>query len=204
MMTKKKLRHFAVVVVFIFGVLFFGAAFLRYVPPVLFRTFIKSITPPLPPPEKLFSQYVLSPIPKSVKNIRADKPKNIGGYRYTFRFNISRDDIALITDSRPFVRVWNVEYKNGDIWWSWDQEGPFGIIIHNTNAICYDHTHEPGWFKPGQWDNPEAYVFEKVGNFINAEAYKSKYPGPMDQRVLLYNENESEAYFIIMYTEGFF
>jgi len=148
-----------------------------------------------------FRQYVLDPIPESVKNIRADQPKNIGGYRYTFRFNINRGHLALLTDSRPFVRIWNVIYKNRYIWWTWDQEGPFGLIMQTNAAICYDHTREPGWFKPGLWDNPEAYAFLKVGNLVNAEAFKSS-NGPTDKRVLLYNEKEAEAYFVVSYWEN--
>jgi hypothetical protein len=147
-----------------------------------------------------FRQYVLSPIPKSVTNIRADQPKNIMGYRYTFRFNMNRDDLALITDSRPFVRVWHVKYERRYLWWSWDQDGPLGMITYKGSAICYDHTHEPAWFRPGLWDNPEAYVFEKVGDLLNAEAFKSS-NGPTDMRVLLYNEKEAEAYFVVTYWE---
>ena len=143
----------------------------------------------------------MDPIPASVENIRADQPKNVGGYRYIFRFNINRDDLALLTDSRPFVRIWNVEYRNGYIWWTWDREGPFGLIFPNTAAICYDHTHEPNWFKPGLWDNPDAYALLKKGNLMNSEAFKSKSKGPKETRVLLYNQNEAEAYFVVSYSE---
>ena len=62
-----------------------------------------------------FRQYVLAPIPKSVTNIRADQPKNFGGYRYTFRFNINRDDLGLLINARPFVRIWNVKYRDGSL-----------------------------------------------------------------------------------------
>ncbi|MHC4439476.1 MAG: hypothetical protein ACYS3S_19135, partial [Planctomycetota bacterium] len=76
---------------------------------------------------QLFRQYILDPIPKSVTNIRADQPKKILGYKYTFRFNINRDDLALLIDSRHFMRVWNVKYKNGYLYWGWDRDGPLGI-----------------------------------------------------------------------------
>jgi hypothetical protein len=195
-MMMKKLRRFSVLAVFIFGMIFLGVTFLRYVPPVLFRTFIKSLTPPQPPPDELFKGYVLSPIPKSVTNIKADQPKNFGGYRYTFRFNINRGDLALLTDSRPFVRIWNVKYYNGYLSWCWDNpDGKYGI-----STPCYDHTREPIWFKPGLWDNPEAYAFYKVDHLINIQASKHdgwSLGGRVTIEVLLYNEKESEAYFIV-------
>jgi len=199
---KKKLRRFTVVAVFIFGMIFLGVAFLRYVPPLLFRTFIKSLTPPQPPPDELFRGYVLSPIPKSVTNIKADQPKNFGGYRYTFRFNINRGDLALLTDSIPFVRIWNVQYYNGYLSWSWDNtEDKYGISIP-----CYDHTREPIWFKPGLWDNPEAYAFYKIGHLINIQALEHEdrgLDGRVTTEVLLYNEKESEAYFIVTRYENY-
>ena len=192
----KKLRRFAIVAVFILGMIFLGVTFLRSGPPLLFRTFIKSLTPPKPTPDELFRGYVLSPIPKSVTNIKADQPKNFGGYRYTFRFNINRGDLALLTDSIPFVRIWNVQYYNGYLSWSWDNtDDKYGISIP-----CYDHTREPGWFKPGLWDNPEAYAFYKVGHLINIQASKHddwSLDGRVTTEVLLYNEKESEAYFIV-------
>ena len=141
----------------------------------------------------------MSPILKSVTNIKADQPKNIGGYRYTFRFNINRGDLALLTDSRPFVRIWNVKYWNGYLSWRWDNpDGKYGISIP-----CYDHTRELSWFKPGLWDNPEAYAFYKVGNLVNIQAFERDSRGLLDfsgrviTQVLLYNEKEGEAYFIV-------
>ena len=35
--------------------------------------------PPMPPPSDVFRQYVVDPIPNSVTNIKADKPKDIWG-----------------------------------------------------------------------------------------------------------------------------
>ncbi len=148
-----------------------------------------------------FRRYVLNPIPESVTNIRADQPKNIGGYRYTFRFNINRDDLALLINSRPFVRVWNVKYENGRLSWAWDRDGPFGTGRYNSGMPCYDYTREPGWFRPGLWDNTEAYAFCKEGDLVNIEIFGKDSNGPTDIRVLLYNEDEAEAYFVVQYSE---
>ena len=195
-MTRMKRRQYFAIVILIFGMIFLSVTFIRYVPPLLFRTLIKTLKGPQASPEEMFRGYVMSPIPKSVTNIKADQPKNFGGYRYTFRLNINRGDLALLTDSEPFVRIWNVKYKNGYLSWRWDNpDGEYGISIP-----CYDHTREPSWFKPGLWDNPETYAFYKVGRLINIQAIecdKWNLGGRVNTQVLLYNEKEGEAYFII-------
>jgi len=159
------------------------------------------LKPPKTPPSEVFRRYVLAPIPESVTNIRADQPKNFGGYRYTFRFNINRDDLALLTNSRPFVRVWNVKYENGHLSWYWERDGPFGIPNYGSSMPCYGSKREPGWFRPGLWDEHEAYAFVKEGNLVNIEIFGKDSSGPVNIRVLLYNENEAEAYFVVQYSE---
>lgn len=142
--------------------------------------------PPMPPPSEIFRQHILDPIPESVTNIKADRPKVIGGYRYTLRFNINRTDVAKLIDSGSLVRVWNVEYRDGDLFWAWDTWR--GLSTNGVTIIVYDSRRwrrEPKWFRPELWDNPEAYAFDKkVGDRMNI-------------KVLLYNEKEGEAYFIV-------
>jgi hypothetical protein len=147
-----------------------------------------------------FKKYVMSPIPMSVTNIKADQPKNFGGYRYTFRFNINRDDVGLLINSRPFVKVWNVKYKNGDLSWQWNCDGPLGTGPVSSMP-CYDHTREPGWFKPGLRNNPEVYAFWKKGDLVNVQVFEKESRGPTEIRVLLYNGEEAEAYFVVYYSE---
>lgn len=147
-----------------------------------------------------FKNYVFNPVPASVANIRADQPKDFGGYRYTFRFNINRDDLALLTASCPFVRVWNIEYKSGSLRWQWSREGLLGTGPI-TGIPCYDHTREPRWFEPGQWADPEAYAFLKVGDWVNVETFGKRSSGPTNIKILLYNEKEREAYFVVTYYE---
>ena len=140
-----------------------------------------------------FRRYVLGPIPESVTNIR-----------YIFRFNINREDLSLLINSKPFVRVWNVKYRNGNIDWYWDLDSPIlGIGMHGSSIICYKQSaRKPGWFRPGLWDNPEAYAFWKEGNLVNIEVFDKESRGPTEIRVLLYNENDAEAYFVVTYWEN--
>src|SRR4030042_1424503 len=126
-----------------------------------------------------FRRYVLGPIPESVTNIRADKPKYINGYRYIFRFNINREDLSLLINSKPFVRVWNVKYNNGNLSWGWDRDGFLGIANYGSSMICYKQSaRKPGWFRPGLWDNPEAYAFCKECDLGNIETFGKKSRGP--------------------------
>ena len=190
-----KRRHLPAFIIFLIGLLFFIVTFFKYIPPLLLNALI--VPPPLPP-EELFRRYVFSPIPESVTNIRADQPKNFGGYRYTFRFNINREDLGLIINSGPFVKVWNMKYENGRLHWHWDRgSGLLGISKYGSGIPCYDHTRAPRWFRPGQWDEPEAYAYWKEGNLVNTETFGKKSSGPTRIRVLLYNENDAEAYFIV-------
>jgi len=155
-----------------------------------------------------FRRYVLNPIPKSVTNIRADKPMKIHGYRYTFRFNINRDDLGLLINSRPFVRAWNVKYKNRILSWYFERGYiKFGIPMYKygSSMAVYKYTREPGWFTPGLWDNPEAYAFCKYGDLVNIQTFVQDTSGPVrpvEIRVLLYNEKEGQAYYVVQFSEN--
>jgi hypothetical protein len=198
---KMKRRHFIAIVVFNFGVIFLFVIFLKYVPCALLRP---KRTPV--PPEETFRQYILDPIPKSVTNIKADQPKKIFGYKYTFRFNISRDDLVLLLNTQAFIEVWNVKYKNGLLEWGWGQTDPIELKMPKYGLSLplygnnWDSPREPKWFKPGKWKNPEAYAFYKVGDLINNQAFEHdgrSLGGRVTIEVLLYNKNKSEAYFIV-------
>lgn len=169
---------------------------------------------PKTPPSEVFRQYVLSPIPKSVTNIRADQPENFGGYKYTFRFNINRDDLGLLVNSRPFIKVRNVKYEDGMLNWGWGRVETDSLVIPEGSPLdipkygismslygdVWDLPREPAWFKPGLWDNPEAYGFHKIGDLVNTEAYerdREKSRGRVTTQVLLYNEKQGEAYFVV-------
>jgi len=77
---------------------------------------------------------------------------------------------------------------------------PLDIPKYGYSMICYGSsifTREPGWFRPGLWDNPEAYAFWKEGDLVNIQTFGKDISGPVKIRVLLYNEKEGEAYFVV-------
>lgn len=169
----------------------------------LVKFFFANRPPPMPPQAEIFTKYILDPIPKSVTNIKADRPRLFLGYTYTLRFNINKADLALITESRPFQRVWGVTYGmfgKGHLNWNW---GPPGSAHAGGIAIIVYHPkggrREPKWFTPNLWDDPDMYAFRKVGDHENTETmgYHKKANEQVDTQVLLYNEKEQEAYFII-------
>ena len=180
--------------------------FLRY---VFAGKFLIQKSPPMPTPSELFREHLLDPIPESVKNIKADRPSEILGYTYTLRFNINRADLELLIKSGTLERVWNVKYENGYLNWDWDPPRLYGtpgrqisLPSSGMNIIVYHRKgrREPAWFKLKLWDNPEAYVFYKKGDLVNFQAFERdelETSGRTTIQVLLYNENESEAYFIV-------
>ena len=159
----------------------------------------------MPTPAEIFTEHILDPIPNSVTNLKADRPEYSQvfskGYIYTLRFNINRADLALIIGSQPFQRVWDVRYDEfGKIVWYWDPPG--GTYTRMEDLIVYGdegRRREPKWFKTDQWNEFEVYVFKKVGDYVNAQAmkYHKKAYEQEITHVLLYNEKDQEAYFII-------
>ena len=169
----------------------------------LVKFFFTYKPPPMPQQAEIFTKHILDPIPKSVTNLKADRPYCLRGYKYTLRFNINRADLALITGSRPFQRVWNVTYGmfgKGNLNWHWD---PPGVTIGPSRQIIVYHPkggrREPKWFTPNLWDDPEAYAFHKEGDRVNTQTtrYHKKANEQEITQVLLYNEKDQEAYFII-------
>jgi len=137
------------------------------------------------PPEEVFRQYAIDPVPASVTNIKADQPRKHLAYTFTLRFDIDRADVGLLVKTLSMKRVWNVKYEKGYLEWAWDtwqgfSMGGVSILIYDTGR----RQREPKWFEPQLWNQPEAYVHEEK----TRDGTKSK--------VLLYSERRGEAYFI--------
>ena len=196
-----KLHILAARVLFVSAYVVFGIVIFVAAATILLKAVITARARAKIEPAKVFAGYVLDPIPESVTNIKADQPMKFRGVRYTLRFNISREDLGLIIESRPFQRVWNVEYGDGNLSWYWEEQNVLGMRVpkYIESLLCYDYTREPRWFRPGQWDNPEAYAFWKEGDLVNTQLFDSdkNSSGPVNIQVLLYNEKEGQAYFIV-------
>ena len=141
---------------------------------------------------RIFSKCVLSPIPKSVKDIKLDQQQYFSGYIYVLRFNISKDDVVLIINSRPFIELEGVTYRLGSLYYERikDPEIDTQKKLYNNNSVIntplYWSSEPPEWFKPNDWNNPKIYRYRtKLGK---ANTYSTK--------VLIFNEQLGEAYFI--------
>jgi hypothetical protein len=131
----------------------------------------------------IFIRYVRFPIPKSVKNIKADRPKwEISGHKYVMRFKINKDDLKLILDSRPFKEMIDVRYRGSVLSWNLDPH-------HGEMIPLYTSREEPKWFRPDQWKNPKVYRYRERDT-----SYR------LHLQVLIYNEEVGEAYLIERYT----
>ena len=143
---------------------------------------------PMPSPTEVFRQHILDPLPESVTNMKVDRPKDFMGYRYTLRFDLNRADLSLLVDSLSLKRIWSVRYANGYLHWGWDRPGGLlGISKHSTTMTVYHSkgSRKPEWFGPELWDDPEAYALENESG------------GDTNTKVLIYNEKEGQAYFIV-------
>ena len=140
---------------------------------------------------RIFSKYVLKPIPKSVADIKVDELEYPGlGHCYVMRFRIEKADLTLVLNSRLFQKFTSVTYKQGILSWSGIDKSLDLLRVTLTGGGCPLYTnrqHEPPkWFRPNDWDMPKVYVVkEKYGK---SSRYQTK--------VLIYDEKLEEAYFV--------
>jgi len=135
----------------------------------------------------VFIRYVRFPIPKSVKNIKADRPSwEVSGHKYVMRFKINKNDLKLILNSRPFKEMIDVQYRRygrGVLRWRLDPHHAEGILLYPSYG-----RPGPKWFRPDQWKNPKVYRFRERNT-----SYREHL------QVLIYNEELGEAYLIERY-----
>lgn len=129
--------------------------------------------------EEYFKKYILDPIPKSVKNIKVDQTIRYYGYGYLFGFDINREDLNLIINSKSLKKITHVGYSNGYLNLEYNND-PGGIILP-----VYGNMKAAQWFDPESWINPDCYSYIKMINHQN------------DFRILLFNAEENKAYFYI-------
>lgn len=86
---------------------------------------------------------------------------------------------------------------------AWARRGPVGIPKYGLSMTLYGRARKSKWFRPELWDNTEAYGLSKIGDLVNTEAYERDREKSRESKdrttiqVLLYNEKEGEAYFIV-------
>jgi len=133
-----------------------------------------------PSPSQAFREFVCDPIPKSVKEIKVDRPFKLLGHRYILHFLIDEADLFPILNSKPFREVQHIEYtENGGLWWGDHPMGNrHGLSLYSLRS----GETEPEWFNLEQWDSPKVYVLEEED--------------VIRMRLLIYNKELGEAYFI--------
>jgi hypothetical protein len=134
----------------------------------------------LPPPWMVFRKVVLSPIPASVRQIRADHKWWLNQYSYILRFAISPEDVALLVRSGPFEELAFVRYDRG-----YFDYGNTRLSSTSINVYAvYNGEREPEWLDLSKWTQCRVYVAEVEG------------PDMYNVRLLLYDEGRGEAYFV--------
>ena len=131
-------------------------------------------------PEEHFKKYILDPIPKSVKNIKVDQTMKYYGYAYLFGFDIDKDDLKLIIDSKLLIKTTYTGYSVGsfDVEYHYKDYDAMSILVYGLDKPAR-------WFQPESWKNPDCYCYITMINYQN------------DFRILLFNTEENKAYFYI-------
>ena len=145
---------------------------------------------------RIFSKYVLDPIPKSVADIKVDELEYPGlGHCYVMRFRIEKGDLTLVLNSQMFQEFTSVVYEQGNLFWreiNYQERDPLKNPLGgdtSSNLPLYTNQRQqqpPEWFRPNDWDIPKVYVVEE--KYGKSRRYQTK--------VLIYNEKLEEAYFI--------
>ena len=133
-----------------------------------------------PSPSRAFRKLVWSPILKSVEDIKMDRRISVfGSHWYVFQFRVDKQDLSLILNSRAFQKVPSIKFtESGQLWWGDPMKGGHSLSLYYPVT----KRHAPVWFNLRQWNSPNVYVI------FNEHVIRS--------RLLVYNENLGEAYFI--------
>jgi hypothetical protein len=153
----------------------------------------------------LFEEFVLSPVPTSVSELRICRPKYYYG-QYVMNFKIDTNDVQTILNSRPFIENnnWELDTSFGVLRWTYRYEikdpvdetlAEQGVKVDAVGLNrdmngCY----KPDWFRPDQWFGSRLYFCEISNSPTN--------PNNIIRHVLMYNENLCEAYYLIDRTGG--
>jgi hypothetical protein len=134
-----------------------------------------------PDPQEHFKKYILDPIPKSVKNINVDETKIFCEYAYLFGFDINKEDLKLIIDSKSLTPAKLIDYTAGSFNLDYHYKDYEGMSIP-----VYGYNQKPAsWFHLELWKNSDCYCYITEINNQN------------DRRILLFNKEENKAYFYI-------
>jgi hypothetical protein len=159
-------------------------------------------------PRAAFRRFVMHPIPRSVRNIKADHwqlftrsermYQGVDGHDYVLRFDISRDDLSRIIEARGLkIEPWErVECREGMI----RGGGTFIKLYRGPNDPTeeedplYPVRPRPSWYDLDSWEDSPG----------NCAAVKDEHRhGCTDTVFLLYNDQLGSAFFVRDETSGF-
>lgn len=156
----------------------------------------------------LFEEFVLSPVPASVSEIRICRPRYYYG-QYVMNFNIDSNDVQAILNSRPFREYGNWRFdpqdKYSPLEWIYikDLKDPVDGINESQKVQVTDMINlrkdeygrnKPDWFMPDQWFGSRLYICYISNSPTN--------PNNIIKHALIYNEKLCEAYYLIDRTGG--
>jgi len=136
---------------------------------------------------EVFRRFVMDPIPDSVIDIRMDQPKTGGGYGYVLRFGISEAHLKSVLEAQsPPLRDAFLTNDPGDGFLSWRWNGPSFSLDGHAMSL-YGRRSSPLWYDLPSWEDVEVYALVQEDK---------DWDNP-DIRVLIYNAELQQAYFIV-------
>jgi hypothetical protein len=157
----------------------------------------------------LFEEFVLSPVPASVSELRIYSPMYYHGKVYVMNFKIDSNDVQTILSTRTFIEYSNWQFDPKDRYSPLDwrhtlelkdpvdekKESQKIIQIDIINLdVDENGQNKPDWFRPDQWLSSRLYVCDIRKSPNN--------PNNIIRHALLYNKELREAYYLIYRTGG--
>jgi hypothetical protein len=145
-------------------------------------------------PRLAFERHVIRPIPRSVRNIRADVYQGatfwarLRGYQEhvsVVRFDISREDLLQVVGARGFQSCENPSYS--DYVRVFYPEMPREARVLSINLYSGKHVEPPSWFDLEKWKHADMESYF-TGRYASS--------GTVDISFLIYNRQLGSAYLI--------
>jgi hypothetical protein len=146
-------------------------------------------------PGLTFERHVIRPIPRSVRNIRADVYQRatfwgrLRGYEEhvsVVRFDISREDLLQVVGARAFRSCGNARYSDRDRD-LWTPASPPQAHVPSISLYRGKHVESPSWFDLEKWKRADMESYF-TGRYASS--------GTVDISFLIYNRQLGSAYLI--------
>jgi len=137
-------------------------------------------------PTRLFRKLLVSPIPASIKGLKAFGSSGWGCHEYVLKFDIADKDLVYLLALDHFREIGFAEYSGGLFTYG---ENRFRTFTFALFAEWHGQTVPP-WFDLNEWESHRVYLT------------KEELVGYKRVRLILFNEQLNQAFFIDWQAKG--